>query len=51
VPEQCKQANLVRFAAPPVDNIFGKHFYYLVKILGKVGQNMTTPLNVVFNQF
>jgi hypothetical protein len=24
-------------------NIFGKHFYYLVKILGKVGQTMTTP--------
>jgi hypothetical protein len=24
-------------------NIFGKHFYYLVKILGKVGENMTTP--------
>ena len=28
---------------PPIDNIFGKHFYYLVKILGKVGQYMTTP--------
>jgi hypothetical protein len=27
----------------PVGNIFGKHLYYLVKILGKVGQNMTTP--------
>jgi hypothetical protein len=23
-----------------VDNIFGEHFYYLVKILGKVGQNI-----------
>jgi hypothetical protein len=27
----------------PVLNILGKHFYDLVKILGKVGQNMTTP--------
>jgi hypothetical protein len=26
-----------------VDNIFGKNFYDLVKILRKVGQNMTTP--------
>jgi hypothetical protein len=28
---------------PPVDNIFRKIFYDLVKILGNVGQNMTTP--------
>ena len=28
---------------PPVDNISRKNFYDLVKILGKVGQNMTTP--------
>ena len=25
----------------PFDNIFGKHFHYLAKILGKVGQYMT----------
>jgi hypothetical protein len=31
------------FDPPPVDNIFGKNLYYLVKILGNVGQNMTTP--------
>jgi hypothetical protein len=31
------------FDLPPVDNISGKIFYDLVKILGKVGQNMTTP--------
>jgi hypothetical protein len=29
--------------APPVDKIFRKIFYNLVKILGNVGQNMTTP--------
>ena len=28
---------------PPVDNISGKNFYNLVKILLNVGQNMTTP--------
>jgi hypothetical protein len=27
----------------PVDNIFGKNLYDLDKILGNVGQNMTTP--------
>jgi hypothetical protein len=32
--------------SPPVDNIFGKNLYHLVKILGNVGQNMTTPPNV-----
>jgi hypothetical protein len=31
------------FLIPPVENIFEKHFYDLVKTLGKVGQNMTTP--------
>jgi hypothetical protein len=31
------------FDLPPVDNIFGKNLYDLVKILGNVGQNMTTP--------
>ena len=31
------------FDLPPVDNISVKNFYDLVKILGKVGQNMTTP--------
>ena len=28
---------------PPIDNIFGKNSYGLVKILGNVGQNVTTP--------
>ena len=28
---------------PPVNNISGNNFYDLVKILGKVGQNMTNP--------
>ena len=27
----------------PVDNIFGKNLHDLVKILGNVGQTMTTP--------
>ena len=31
------------FLIPPVENIFEKHFYDLVKTLGKVGQNMTPP--------
>jgi hypothetical protein len=31
------------FDLPPVDNIFGKNLYDLVKILGNVDQNMTTP--------
>jgi hypothetical protein len=31
------------FDLPSVDNIFGKNLYDLVKILGNVGQNMTTP--------
>jgi hypothetical protein len=31
------------FWQPPPPHIFGKHFYYLVKILGKVGQNMMPP--------
>jgi hypothetical protein len=31
------------FLTSPPDNIFGKNLYDLVKILGNVGQNMTTP--------
>jgi hypothetical protein len=30
------------FDLPPVNNIFGKNLYDLVKIRGNVGQNMTT---------
>jgi hypothetical protein len=29
--------------SPPIDNIVGKNLHDLVKILGNVDQNMTTP--------